>query len=61
MVATADVRAINMRVDGASMVFDVQLSERATGDATIITDYPFPMLGDHNAQIGLAAIAVALK
>jgi len=24
MVATADVRAINMRVDGASMVFDVQ-------------------------------------
>ena len=61
MVATADVRAINMRVDGASMVFDVQLSDRAAGDATIITDIRFPMLGDHNVQNCLAAIAVALE
>ena len=58
MVATADVRAINMRVDGASMVFDVQLSDRAAGDGTIITDIRFPMLGDHNVQNCLAAIAV---
>ena len=50
MVATADVRAINMRVDGASMAFDVQLSDRAAGDATIISDIRFPMLGDHNHQ-----------
>ena len=61
MVATADVRAINMRVDGASMAFDVQLSDRAAGDATIITDIRFPMLGDHNVQNCLAAIAVALE
>ena len=61
MVATADVRAINMRIDGASMVFDVQLSDRAAGDATIITDIRFPMLGEHNVQNCLAAIAVALE
>ena len=50
MVATADVRAINMRVDGATMAFDVPLSDRAAGDATIITDIRFPMLGEHNVQ-----------
>ena len=61
MVATADVRAINMRVDGASMIFDVQLSDRAAGDASIITNIRFPMFGDHNVQNCLAAIAVALE
>ena len=61
MVAAADVRAVNMRVDGASMVFDAQLSDRAAGDATTITDIRFPMLGDHNVQNCLAAIAVALE
>ena len=53
MAATADVRAI--------MIFDLQLSERATADAHLITDIQFPMLGEHNVQNCLAAIAVALE
>jgi UDP-N-acetylmuramate--alanine ligase len=61
MVAAADVRAVNMRVDGASMMFDVQLSDRAAGNATLIADIRFPMLGNHNVQNCLAAIAVALE
>ena len=45
MVHHCRCRAINMRVDG-HMAFDVQLSDRAAGDATIITDIRFWMLGE---------------
>ena len=38
-----------MRVDGASMVFDVRLSDRTVA-ATTITDIRFPMLSEHNVQ-----------
>jgi len=61
MSATADVRAINPRVDNNTMLFDVQLSDRINATAPEMTGIRFPMLGEHNVQNCLAAIAVALE
>ena len=59
--ANADVRATNLRVEDGAMLFDVLLSERIHGDSDTLSDIRFPMLGDHNVQNCLAAIAVALE
>ena len=59
--ANADVRAVNMRHKGSAMLFDVILSERTAGNTGIISDLRFPMLGEHNVQNCLAAIAVAME
>ena len=59
--ANADVRAINLRVEDGAMIFDVHLSDRIKGDSANLSDIRFPMLGDHNVQNCLAAIAVALE
>jgi UDP-N-acetylmuramate--alanine ligase len=61
MSANADVRATNLRVEGSNMLFDVLLSDRLVGEIERIDDVLFPMLGDHNVQNCLAAIAVALE
>ena len=59
--ANADVRAVNMRHKGSAMLFDVILSERTASNSGIISDLRFPMLGEHNVQNCLAAIAVAME
>ena len=59
--ANADVRAVNMQHEGSAMLFDVILSERTAGNTGIISDLRFPMLGEHNVQNCLAAIAVAME
>mgnify|MGYP001361373976 CR=1 FL=1 len=59
--ANADVRAINLRVEDGAMIFDVHLSDRIKDDSANLSDIRFPMLGDHNVQNCLAAIAVALE
>ena len=59
--ANADVRAVNMRHEGSAMLFDVIQSERTAGNTGIISDLRFPMLGEHNVQNCLAAIAVAME
>ena len=59
--ANADVRAVNVRSEGGSMAFDVQLSDRICDGLDRMSDVRLPMLGDHNAQNCLAAIAVALE
>ena len=61
MSANADVRAVNLRVDGAAMLFDVMLSDRTAGGFEMMSSVRFPMLGEHNVQNCLAAIAVALR
>ena len=61
MSANADVRAVNLQVDGAAMVFDVILSDRTAGGHEMMPGVNFPMLGEHNVQNCLAAIAVALE
>lgn len=61
MAANADVRAMNIRVEGSFMLFDVLLSERIGDDLSEMLDVRLPMLGDHNVQNCLAAIAVAIE
>ena len=59
--AMADVRAMNVRHDCNQMLFDIQLSSRISADEDILQDMRFPMLGMHNVQNCLAAVAVALE
>ena len=61
LAANADVRAVNLRTEGGSMLFDVQLSERIGDGLDRMNDVRLPMLGEHNALNCLAAIAVALE
>ena len=57
----ADVRAerIVSTREGAS--FDVRFADRATGRARRMGPFKLPMLGNHNVQNALAAIAVATE
>ena len=59
--AMADVRALNVRHDSNQMLFDIQLSNRISADEDMLHDMRFPMLGMHNVQNCLAAVAVALE
>ena len=59
--ANADVCAVNLRHAGPAMLFDVLLSDRTAGAHSQINSLRFPMLGEHNVQNCLAAIAVALE
>lgn len=57
----ADVRAerIISSKEGAS--FEVRISDRITGRARRLGPFKLPMLGNHNVQNALAAIAVAVE
>jgi UDP-N-acetylmuramate--alanine ligase len=57
--AQADVRAIDVETDSTGSTFSVVMTERATGAETRIDRLRLPMLGLHNVQNALAAIAVA--
>jgi UDP-N-acetylmuramate--alanine ligase len=52
----ADVRAVNIQSNAMGSTFDVEMA-----DGTIIKDVFLPMMGLHNVQNSLAAIAVAHK
>ncbi|WP_421925865.1 UDP-N-acetylmuramate--L-alanine ligase [Neoaquamicrobium sediminum] len=55
----ADIRFSNMRMDGATSVFDVTIRDRKTGGVEDITGLRLPMPGRHNVSNATAAIAVA--
>jgi len=55
----ADVRASNVRMDGAVTVFDVTLTDRKSGETTTIDGLRLAMPGHHNMLNALAAVAVA--
>jgi len=55
----ADVRASNIRMDGAVTVFDVTLTDRKSGETTGIDGLRLAMPGHHNMLNALAAVAVA--
>ena len=55
----ADVRFANMRMDGATSVFDVTIRNRKTGALIEIGGLRLPMPGRHNVSNATAAIAVA--
>lgn len=58
--AQADIRAVNLRASPLGSTYDVVVSGRltATGEDLTIKDIFLPMLGQHNVQNSLAAIAV---
>jgi UDP-N-acetylmuramate--alanine ligase len=61
----ADVRAANLELSPDGATFDVVLTERAKvstwGQSRVLKDVRLPMLGRHNVQNSLAAIAVGLE
>ena len=61
MNAQADVRAVHVRPSALGTHFDVEISERVTGNAQTIKDMFLPMLGEHNVQNSLAAIGIGIK
>ncbi|MCJ8148589.1 UDP-N-acetylmuramate--L-alanine ligase [Shinella sp. H4-D48] len=57
----ADVRFGNIRMDGATSVFDVEIRRRRTGQVISLKDLRLPMPGRHNVSNATAAIAVAQR
>jgi UDP-N-acetylmuramate--alanine ligase len=55
----ADVRLLDVNLDGGLTRFSVLIRDRVTGRATFIDDLALPMPGRHNALNATAAIAVA--
>jgi UDP-N-acetylmuramate--alanine ligase len=55
----ADVRFMNVRIDGTRSLFDVEIRRRRTGKVIRIRDLVMPMPGRHNISNATAAIAVA--
>ncbi len=57
--ASADVRALNLKLDRNGADFDVMIENRATDESAMMNGLRLPMFGQHNVQNALAAIAVA--
>jgi UDP-N-acetylmuramate--alanine ligase len=57
----ADVRAERIISDRNGAVFEVRFADRTTGRARRMGPFKLPMLGNHNVQNALAAIAVATE
>ena len=55
----ADVRFMNVRIDGTRSWFDIEIRRRRTGQVIEIKDLVLPMPGRHNISNATAAIAVA--
>ena len=54
----ADVRGINLQSGPGGSRFDVVLTERKSGAERTVQDFRLPMVGEHNVQNALAAIAI---
>ena len=59
MSAQADVRALNVTSQGDAMGFDVEITDRIHDTVETIEGITLAMVGEHNVQNALAAIAVA--
>ncbi|MCK8783104.1 UDP-N-acetylmuramate--L-alanine ligase [Roseomonas sp. NAR14] len=57
----ADVRAERLITDKLGASFEVVVQDRATGRARTMKSFRLPMLGHHNVQNALAAIAVGIE
>jgi UDP-N-acetylmuramate--alanine ligase len=55
----ADVRAIEIELGPGGSRYTVQIAERLSGTERRLEGMTLPMLGDHNVQNSLAAIAIA--
>mgnify|MGYP006125036101 FL=1 len=61
MSPQADVRAINLEPGTDGTRFDVALTNRKSGDERSIHGLYLPMVGQHNVQNALAAVAIAYE
>ena len=61
MSRQADVRAINVELDAEGATYDVLIADRNESGTRKISAMRLPMLGRHNVQNSLAAIAVAYE
>ncbi len=59
MSPQADVRAANVELGAAGATYDVIIADRAAETEHVIAGVKLPMLGAHNVQNSLSAIAVA--
>jgi UDP-N-acetylmuramate--alanine ligase len=59
--ASADVRAVDLRLDRDGADFSVVVANRASNEERTIERLRLPMFGQHNVQNALAAIAVAVE
>jgi len=57
----ADIRAENVRADRAGSTFEVVVTDRGRNRTRRIDRLRLPMLGSHNVQNALAAIAIGLE
>jgi len=57
----ADVRAINISIAPGGAVFDIVITDRASGASRTIEGVKLPMYGQHNVQNSLAAVVVATQ
>ena len=57
----ADVRAVNVEPFSGGMTFDLALADHSAGTHRVVADLSVPMLGAHNVQNALAAVAVAYE
>jgi UDP-N-acetylmuramate--alanine ligase len=57
----ADVRAESVRADKLGATFEVAVTDRARGRVRRLAPLRLPMLGNHNVQNALAAIAIAME
>ena len=61
MSPQADIRATNVRMDPTGAVYDVVITSRAKDTSRTLVDIRLPMMGLHNVQNSLAAIAIATE
>ncbi|MDP6689181.1 MAG: UDP-N-acetylmuramate--L-alanine ligase, partial [Alphaproteobacteria bacterium] len=57
----AAVRAVDLKASSTGMHFDVELTDRASGETRLVRGFHLPMHGEHNVLNALAAIAVGLE
>ena len=57
----ADVRGVNVERNAAGAHFDVRLAEHGGSASRVLEDLDLPMLGAHNVQNALAAIAIGIS
>jgi UDP-N-acetylmuramate--alanine ligase len=59
MSPQADIRATNVQIGPEGARFDAVINDRFSGAKRVLQTLALPMLGEHNVQNSLAAIAVA--
>ena len=58
----AEVRGVNVRMTPEGSTFDVEVSSSLTGgEEKVLRDVFLPMIGQHNVQNALSAIAIAVR